>query len=362
MAQRIVLILMMIFSLYLTNSYAKIYRYQDEQGKWHFTDVPPSENNNTVLFDVVNAEITSKLINKKTGKDLQIYLSDLIKPNNDIEKATLSVVKIETPTGSGSGFFVSDQGHIITNKHVVRMTATKYWKSEQQKIESSEMKIEEVREYLQQKKLEMKKYETELADYKKRIVISAENDKANMQKTYNYYLKRYNNKKKKQRRITDNYLKSKDAIAKHKRKIRQSRITNTFKVILKDNSEFYAHLIKLSPNFDLALLQLTGSYKTPFLKNRKHFFQGMDVYAIGSPLGFKDYVSKGIIMGKERGNIVTDTQILPGNSGGPLITPNGEVVGINTAVYRAGETVGSEVFGYAIPASIVEKEFASELY
>lgn len=362
MSQRIVSTLIMLVSLYIVSSHAEVYRYKDEEGKWHFTNVIPSEDKNAVLLDVDNAETKFESTNKKTGKDLQAYLTDLIQPNNDIEKATLSVVKIETPTGSGSGFFVSEQGHIITNKHVVRITATKYWKSEQQKIETGELKIEEAREYLQQKKLEMQKYEKDLADYKKRIVIAAEDDKAAMQNTYNYYLKRYNNQKKEQKKITADYIKAKDAFSKQKRKIRQSRITNTFKVILKDNTEFQANLVKLSPEFDLALLQLTGIYKTPFLKNTNHFTQGMDVYAIGSPLGFKDYVSKGIIMGQERGNIVTDTQILPGNSGGPLITQDGEVVGINTAVYRAGETIGSEVFGYAIPTSIVEKEFASELY
>lgn len=362
MSQRILSILIMLVSLYLVSGHAEVYSYKDEQGKWHFTDKIPSADKNAVLLDVDSAETTSAPTNKKTGKDLQAYLTDLIKPNNDIEKATLAVVKIETPTGSGSGFFVSDHGHIITNKHVVRITATKYWQTEQQKIESGELKIEEAKAYLQQKKREMEKYEKNLVDYKNRIANAAENDKSAMQQTYNYYLKRYHNQKKEQKKMAADYVKANDLFSKLKRNIRQSRVTNTFKVVLKDNTELQAHLVKLSPDFDLALLQLSGIYKTPFLKNSNHFTQGIDVYAIGSPLGFKDYVSKGVIMGEERGNIVTDTQILPGNSGGPLITSNGEVVGINTAVYRAGKTIGSEVFGYAIPTSIVEKEFASELY
>lgn len=362
MTQCIRLISILFFSLMITNSYAEIYSYQDENGKWHFTDKVPLESKQAVQLDIENTEAITDLSQNEVGKDLQTYLTDLIKPSNDIEKATLSVVKIETPTGSGSGFFASEQGHIITNKHVVRLTATKYWKSEQQKIEDRELKIEEAKEYLQQQKLEIKKYEKDLADYKKRMANSPENEKADMQKSYDYYFKKHNSRKKRLKKYTKNYLKSKDELAKYKRKIRQSRITNTFKIILKDNTELQARLVKLSPDFDLALLQLSDAYKTPFIKNSQHFIQGMDVYAIGSPLGFKDYVSKGIIMGEERGNIVTDSQILPGNSGGPLITPEGDVIGINTAVYRAGETIGSEVFGYAIPVSIAEKEFASELY
>ena len=362
MLQRLVLTLIMFFSLYSVNSFAEIYSYQDEQGKWHFTDRAPIEDIDAVVLDIDKEEVKSNLTMNSAGKDLSSHLSDLIKPNNNIEEATLSVVKIETLTGTGSGFFVSEQGHIITNKHVVRITETKHWKSEQQKIKSAQLKIEEMKEYLQQKKLEMKKHKKDLDDYKKRIVTAGEDDKATMQTTYNYYLKRYNKQQKEQKKMADDYIKTKKLFSKQKRKINESKITNTFKIILKDNSELQANLIKLSPEFDLALLQLTGGYKTPFLKNTNDFTQGMDVYAIGSPLGFNDYVSKGVIMGQEKGSIVTDTQILPGNSGGPLINPDGEVVGINTAVYRAGETIGSEVFGYAIPALIAEKEFAKELY
>jgi serine protease Do len=207
----------------------------------------------------------------------------------------------------------------------------------------------------------MKTYKEKLDDFKKRITTANKVDKATMQQTYDYYLKRYHKQIKEHKRIAADYKKSKKLFAKQKRKIRESRSTNTFKIILKDNTILQAKLVKLSPKLDLALLELTENYKTPFLNSTNDFTQGIDVYAIGSPLGFNDYVTKGIIMGQEKGVIVTDTQILPGNSGGPLITSNGDVVDINTAVYRAGGTIGSEVFGYAIPAVIAEKEFAGEL-
>lgn len=371
MTYRISAIFILFFSLYMVSSHAEIYRYQDESGNWHFTDKAPLEDKKATVLDMEkpatnsssnNASTANVDFNSKIGSDLQSYLKNLIKPKNVIEQVTLSVLKIETPIGTGSGFFVSSQGHIITNKHVVRITATKGWKAEQEELASTELKIEGLKEDLDQRKLEIKKYKQDLVDYKKRIANASERDKADMQTTYNYHLKKYNTQKKEYKTLTAEHLKFKKTLAQHKRKLRQSRITNTFKIILKDNTELQAHLVKLSPDYDLALLKLDGGYKTPFIKSRNDFIQGMDVYAIGSPLGFKDYVSKGIIMGKEKGNIVTDTQILPGNSGGPLVTPEGEVIGINTAVYRAGETVGSEVFGYAIPVSFVKKEFGSELF
>jgi serine protease Do len=151
MALHTVSMLIMFVSLYAIKSHAEIYSYKDEQGKMHFTDVNPGEVKSVVLLDMENAQVTSKSSKKKADHDLLVYLTDLIKPSNEIDKATLAVVKIETPTGSGSGFFVSEQGHIITNKHVVRITETKYWKSKQQEMESAEQKVEEAREYLQQK-------------------------------------------------------------------------------------------------------------------------------------------------------------------------------------------------------------------
>lgn len=361
MPLRIASIFIIIVSLYTAASHAKIYSYKDEQGKVHFTDVNPGEAKNAVLLDMEKLEGDATPKRNKVEQDLLLYLTDLIKPSNEIETATLSVVKIETPSGSGSGFFINDQGYLITNKHVVRLSETKYWKSKQQKIDSRELEIEEAKEYLQQKKLEIKDYEKKLSDYKRSIATAHSVDKNKMQKTYDYYLKRFNKQKKEYKEFAVTYQKSKKAFSQQERKVRESKNTSIFTVILKDSTELQARLIKLSPKYDLALLKVIGNYKTPSLSSTNNVTQGMDVYAIGSPLGFKDYVTKGIIMGEERGNIVTDTQILPGNSGGPLITSFGEVVGINTAVFRTNETIGSEVFGYAIPIRIAEHEFSEQL-
>ncbi|MBI1993134.1 MAG: PDZ domain-containing protein, partial [Deltaproteobacteria bacterium] len=85
------------------------------------------------------------------------------------------------------------------------------------------------------------------------------------------------------------------------------------------------------------------------------------VMAIGNPFGLDNTVTSGIVSAKGRqigqgpydNFIQTDASINPGNSGGPLINLNGEVVGINTAIFsRTGGNIG---IGFAIPTNLVQE-------
>ncbi len=82
---------------------------------------------------------------------------------------------------------------------------------------------------------------------------------------------------------------------------------------------------------------------------------------MGSPLGLKDIVTSGIIIRTRSDQIVTDTQILPGNSGGPLTNEEGDVLGVNTQKLSSTQSVGSEGFGIVIPVKFIRQEFAAYL-
>src|SRR5581483_10957836 len=83
--------------------------------------------------------------------------------------------------------------------------------------------------------------------------------------------------------------------------------------------------------------------------------------AIGSPFGLAQTVSAGIVSAKNRSNledakqfqhfIQTDAAINPGNSGGPLVDMNGQVIGMNTAIYT--QSAGSEGVGFAMPSNTI---------
>jgi S1-C subfamily serine protease len=108
------------------------------------------------------------------------------------------------------------------------------------------------------------------------------------------------------------------------------------------------------------LLKL-DNYSTPFLtlSNQKYPRQGTQVFAIGSPLGITDSLTAGIITKSSRDHLFTDTQILPGNSGGPLIDADGKVLGVNTAV--VAQNRNADGLGLAIYVSRIRSEFAREL-
>jgi len=129
---------------------------------------------------------------------------------------------------------------------------------------------------------------------------------------------------------------------------------------LKDGKKLKARLVKISKEYDLALLKL-DSYTTPFLtlSAKRHPRQGTRVFAIGSPLGITDSLTSGIITKSARDYLFTDTRILPGNSGGPLIDAEGNVVGVNTAVLSQHQQ--ADGLGVAIYAARIRGEFARDL-
>ncbi len=92
---------------------------------------------------------------------------------------------------------------------------------------------------------------------------------------------------------------------------------------------------------------------------------GQKVLAIGNPFGLAGTLTTGIISSLGRsieatngrvieGIIQTDAAINPGNSGGPLLNPEGEVIGINTAIISPSNT-GSVGIGFAVPVETVDR-------
>jgi Do/DeqQ family serine protease len=136
----------------------------------------------------------------------------------------------------------------------------------------------------------------------------------------------------------------------------------TIKVTLQDEREFEAEIVGADPDVDLAVLRIQSEAVLPEVKmgSSDDLMIGETVIAIGNPFGFSHTVTTGVISALDRSIrtddrvfhefIQIDASINPGNSGGPLLNINGELIGINTAIYAKAQGIG-----FAIPISKTRK-------
>ncbi len=140
-------------------------------------------------------------------------------------------------------------------------------------------------------------------------------------------------------------------------------------VQLNDGRELSAKVLGDDTNSDLALIKIDAD-NLPYLTlgNSDDLEVGQWVAAIGNPFGLQATLTVGVVSAKSRNNldiaryedfIQTDAAINRGNSGGPLVTLNGEVVGINTAIATT-VAAGYVGIGFAIPSNMA-KNFMDEI-
>lgn len=134
--------------------------------------------------------------------------------------------------------------------------------------------------------------------------------------------------------------------------VRASKIS----VTLSNQQEFEARVVGTDPESDLAILKIETGIELPAIPMGRSddLMIGETVIAIGNPFGLSHSVTTGVISALNRSVrtehqvyhnfIQIDAPINPGNSGGPLLNINGELIGINTAIYS-----GAEGIGFAIP-------------
>lgn len=185
---------------------AEVFKYQDKNGKWHFTDKPPKDKNASTVVSTAGTQAVKS--------DLKEDLHKAFNPDSNTGIASLSVVTVKTGSGSGSGFFVTADGYIITNRHVVRPATSSQWKN-------SEVKFDEWKQRLDDYKIDLKDDEERLTDAKRNIAENREymeSSRASDSEKLRYerYVKRYlKNKDRHQDRVSE-YRRLKDEYRKEK--------------------------------------------------------------------------------------------------------------------------------------------------
>jgi serine protease Do len=254
--------------------------------------------------------------------------------DNPIERARDATVVIRTPWGSGAGFFVDGQGHIITNRHVVEF--------DRNKLAALREQLSRLEKALAEEKRMVEQLQRDLAG----IVNQDWRRQAEGRIAYG-------------RQQIRKYQELHEQLESTRRTVEYYTPLSDLRVILVDGREHRINAVHLSRNLDLALLSLQGGSGgvAPLRPNPHPLPQGARVYTIGNPSGLRHTVTSGIVSGyrrTERGLLVqTDAPINPGNSGGPLIDEEGRVVGVNTLLLQDAQGIG-----FAIAAREVWQEFS----
>lgn len=254
-----------------------------------------------------------------------------------VEQARNATVFIKTPWGSGSGFFVTANGYIVTNRHVVEIDAAK---RKTMKDEIDKMAAELERDQRNREVLERQLASIRDPGVRRQVEESLQRGLEAREK----------------------YSALRQEKVEQLQRIERSSWSADIKVILIDGSELPVQTFKVSDRTDLALLSV-DCYNAPFIQpatDGRHFGQGQRVYSIGNPMGLRHTVTSGVISGYREHNgrkfIQTDAPINPGNSGGPLIDEQGGLIGINTMVLRDAQGIG-----FAVPFQEIKTEFGQYL-
>lgn len=259
-------------------------------------------------------------------------LAASLPPKNRIENARNATVYIETGwKTSGSGFFIDDRCHIVTNAHVVKV---------------QEKDLREVSAIRDRLKVAIDAERNYLAKLKERPEYSA----------HAGFRDAVNEREKQLESQVEKYEKLDEMIS-----TAGSASTSSLKVILADGSELPVRSVTVSEKYDLALVTVQGS-DSPHIRlaDSSMLAQSQKLFTVGNPQGLRFSVTSGIFSGWQTVNGVrflqTDAPINPGNSGGPLLNEHGDVVGVNTAILAASQGIG-----FALPIELVFAEFSPYL-
>jgi S1-C subfamily serine protease len=269
---------------------------------------------------------------------LAAQLAQAFPAHNPVETTRNATVFIKTGWGSGSGFIVDEDCHVITNRHVVETDGSR--------VATSVVQDPDV--------------QARMASAQQSLVAGIYQEQRRLRSLGGQPGTRLEQLQAQQRiqAMQAQLADMPGAVSQAVSQTVEESGRKGFTVALIDGTEFKSLHAENAAHFDLALIKLPADHCPHVVFGRSAALaQGQRLYTIGSPAGLNYTVTSGVMSGmrmiEQRRYLQTDAPINPGNSGGPLLTEAGEVVGINTMTLR-----GTQGIGFAIPVEAVFDEFS----
>jgi serine protease Do len=258
------------------------------------------------------------------ARDLEARMRQRFRPTSPVEIGSLAVVTIRSGLGNASGFFVSENGFLITSRDIVRPG----------------------KEWAEKERAALEGMARELDALKRRL--SLPRDRFSDPNDYD----------RGERVLLERTRAYGDARRAWEAKRAEALLQRAFEIELEGGETLTAELTDVSNRYELALLRVTG-YRTPHLRplQSNRLQRGETVYAIGRPAGNQNKVSTGIFSGEHEDLLLTDMPVSPGARGGPLITAQGLVVGVSTSTGPSLPSSAEAEVGVAIPIHVAFREF-----
>ena len=252
---------------------------------------------------------------------------------NAIERARNATVLIKTTWGAGSGFFISTDCQIVTNRHVIELDP-KELQNAQADFDEAKAELSALAKELEQRRLNFLQAcpNCSDADYDQQVGI---------------YQQRYD--------------RANEIVKEREQLLANITAGASPTVTTADGVQTPAKIVRKSDELDLALLSI-DEQGCPFIHaaaEQNEIEHGTPLYTIGNPVGLRHSVTAGIFSGTQqmKGHLMiqTDAPINPGNSGGPLLNQRGFVVGVNTMTVSNAQGIG-----FAIPYDLAAEKLLIE--
>lgn len=320
----------------------RVYKWQDEQGHWHFTNDADKQPFNSVKQGSSDAiHVTQIQRQQRDPIDLDEHLQEKLQPKSLIETAMLSVVSIQTATGRGAGFFVSNDGYIVTLAEVVRP---------HQSPEASLLALDALETELENAN-EAWEYEKTLRDDINNRVVALTNRRDELvgrekreltdelTQQQRILIARNNALRQVERQFREKKAEFEQAKMTLNSDLNRAKIDQTFPIFFADGFRQRADLITVDSKSGLALLRLYG-YLTPHLNidHEEPLTFGMSLYAlfpqqVDRLMGFEPTpavreasVVPYTVTQKAEGEIHLNQRIKFANGGAPLVNTNGQLM------------------------------------